>query len=1029
MGKYKRWNIITGWVVFAIAAVTFLLTIEPTGSLWDCGEFISSAYKLQVGHPPGAPFFMIMARFFSLFAAGNTAKVAIMINAMSGLASAFTVLFLFWSISHLANKIIIRDGNYTAGRIVAILGSAAVGSLAYCFSDSFWFSAVEAEVYATSSLFTAVVFWAMLKWENVADEKYANRWLVLIAYLMGLSIGVHLLNLLAIPALVLIYYFRKYTPSSRGFLTALLVGIIILGAMMYGVISGVIKVASWFELLFVNGFGLPYNSGVLFYAILLISLIVLGIRYTIRKRKVVLNTIILCFTVALIGYSSYSMLVIRALADPPMDENSPDNVFALLSYLNREQYGDRPLLKGQYYSAPIVDVKEGENVYSQINGRYEVTYQRPEYVYAPELTGFLPRMWSNDPSHIKIYQEWGKVKGTPVKLVGQDGKVQTLIRPTFGENLRFFFKYQLGYMYFRYFMWNFSGRQNDSQGDGGIVNGNWLTGINFIDSQMLGDQNTLPEHMKKDPSRNTYFMLPLLLGILGLLYQLQREKDEPSSLFSRRRKDFLVVFTLFFMTGIAIVIYLNQTPLQPRERDYSYVGSFYAFAIWIGLGVAAIWETLGAIKNSTLKAGISTAICLLAVPGVMAKENWRDHDRSDRYTTRDLAADYLYSCDKNAILFTNGDNDTFPLWYDQEVEGIRTDIRVCNLMLLNMDWYIDQMKRKEYTSDALPISMTRDKYISGRRSNITMLDIIKEPINLKAAVNHVISDDPRTKTIPNYPDKIDYIPGKKFLIPADTGIVLSNGTVRRKDAALIEPYLLWTINHNNIGKSDFAVMDMLANNQWKRPIYFAAVGIDGSFGLDAYTQLEGFAWRLVPIKTAGRNFLNYGRIDTDILYDNLMNKFKWGRMNAPDVYLDYFTVRTIAIVRMRSQFNRLAEALTAEGKKDSAMKVLDRITELTPNSKVPYDYYTTGTIEGYYKLEARDKANRIADEFSSMLIEDLHYFLSLKPDLVRSADYEIQQDLQNLQQLMIVVHKYNEKDRSLKLEKAFSDLYQKYQVM
>jgi len=1026
MKKFRFWNNLIGWIVFGIAALTYLLTLEPTASLWDCGEFISSAYKLQVGHPPGAPLFMLMARFFSLFAGGDVTRVAVMINALSGLASAFTILFLFWTISYLARKIIAPDGLFTTGRLIAIFGSAAVGSLAYTFSDSFWFSAVEAEVYATSSLFTAVVFWAMLKWENVADEKHANRWLIFIAYLMGLSIGVHLLNLLTIPALVLIYYFRKYQPTTKGFIYALLIGMVILGAMMYGVISGVIKVASWFELAFVNGFGLPFNSGVIFYAALLVSLIIIGIRYTIHHRKVLLNTIILCFTVALIGYSSYATIVIRALADPPMDENSPDNVFALLSYLNREQYGDRPLFKGQYYSAPIIDVAEGDNEYAQLNGKYVVIYKKPKYVFAPELTGFFPRMWSNDPSHIRVYQDWGKVKGKPVRITGRDGKTQTYIRPTFAENLRFFIGYQLGYMYFRYFMWNFSGRQNDNQGDGGITNGNWITGIDAIDSMMLGDQASLPEYRKNIPSRNTYYMLPLLLGIIGLLYQLQREKDEKASAFSRRRKDFWVVFTLFFMTGIAIVIYLNQTPLQPRERDYSYVGSFYAFSIWIGLGVAAIWEVLGR-KRETLKAILVTALCLLLVPGIMAKENWDDHDRSGRYTTRDLAANYLKTCAPGAILFTNGDNDTFPLWYCQEVEGIRTDVRVCNLMLLNMDWYIDQMKRKAYESDPLPLSMTRDKYVSGRRNQIYLLDRIKEPITVEDAVKFVLSDDPRTKTIPNYPELVDHIPGKNFRIPVDTSVVLANGTVKRKDASLIEPFVPWNISRNSISKSEFAVMDLFATNKWHRPVYFASVGTEGSFGLNDYTQLEGFAWRFVPIKTPDRNFFTYGRIDTDILYDNLMNKFHWGRMNAPDVYLDFFTVRTIAIVRMRSQFNRLAEALLQEGKKDSALNVLDRIMELTPNSKVPYDYFTPGTIEGYYKAGATARANQILDEFAEILDKDLSYFFGLKKKFTERASIEIQECLQNLQQLMILARTYNQNEKASKLEQNFTFYYQQFQ--
>ncbi|MFN8207435.1 MAG: DUF2723 domain-containing protein [Bacteroidales bacterium] len=1017
MERFKFWNNLTGWVIFLISAATYLLTMEPTASLWDCGEFISSAFKLQVGHPPGAPLFMIAARFFTLFAGGDVSKVALMVNIMSALASAFTVLFLFWTISHLVRKLVSQDGSMDTGKLIAILGSAVAGSLAYNFSDSAWFSAVEGEVYASSSLFTAVVFWAILKWENVADEKYANRWLVFIGYLMGLSIGVHLLNLLTIPALVMVYYFKKFTVSKRGFIMALLVSVIILASVMYGVIPGIIEVASWFELAFTNGFGLPFNIGVLFFALLLLAFIVGGLRFAEKRRMVVVHTAILCLTVMVIGYSSYAMIVIRAFADPPMDENSPDNVFALKSYLARDQYGDRPLFFGQYYNAPIVGMEEGKTIYAQVDGKYKEIAKRPEYIYAPELTGFFPRMWSPDPSHKKIYQEWGGKGGSQVTYTDRYGKPQRAEKPSFAQNMKFFFKYQVGYMYFRYFMWNFSGKQNDIQGDGGIVNGNWITGINFIDSIMLGPQDELPAHYKNHEGRNKYYLLPLLLGIIGLMFQLQKDK-----------KDFFVVFLLFFMTGLAIVIYLNQTPQQPRERDYSYAGSFYAFAIWIGLGVYGLFDMVKSGRGATVKAAAISLACLILVPGIMASENWDDHDRSGRYTTRDLAANYLNSCPPNAILFTNGDNDTFPLWYAQEVEGIRTDVRVCNLMLLNMDWYVDMMKRKAYESDPLPIKFNRKQYLYGSLDQVYLLDSYKDPIPLKEAMSFLASDDPRTKTLPNVPERIEFLPGRTFLIPVDSAAVIANGTVDPKDASGIVPGILWRINKETIGKSEVMVLDMMAQGNWKRPICYAALGVEGNQGLEAYTQLNGFAWQLVPIQTEGRNYFNYGRINTGLLYDNLMNKFNWGRMNEPDVHLDYHVLRTISVMRVRNTFNRLAEELTLEGKNDSALKVLDRCMELTPVNKVPYDLYTLGTIRGYYAVNATDKANAIVTEFSKTCMENLDYFLNLNPRLANAADIEIQESLQYLQNMIMTASSFKQDSLVEPLKKYFEDAMGKYQL-
>jgi len=1017
MKKYKLLNNTIGWITFIIASVVYLLTIEPTTSFWDCGEFIATSYKLEVGHPPGAPLYMIMARFFSLFAGRDVTKVAIMINAMSALASSFTILFLFWTITHLAKKILIKNNDFTTGKVFAILGSGLVGALAYTFSDTFWFSAVEGEVYATSSLFTAVVFWAILKWENVANEKYANRWIILIAYLMGLSMGVHLLNLLAIPAIVFVYYFKKYEVSKKGIISAVILSIVILGVMMYGIVPGVAKVASWFELLIVNGFHLPYNTGIIIYALLLIFAVAWGLNYTIKNKKVVVNTIILTFMVIVIGYSSYSMIVIRSLADPPMDENNPETVFALMSYLSREQYGDHPLSHGQYYNAPLINRKDGKPTYTRKEGRYKVTNYTDKYVYDPRFTTIFPRMYSPKANHIQSYKVWGKIKGTPVRITNNNGEQEIVIKPTFGENLKFFFRYQLGHMYFRYFMWNFAGRQNDIQSHGSILKGNWLSGIKFIDEARLGPQDKLPMSIKSNKAMNKYYMLPLLLGLIGLLFH-----------FQKKPKDFWVVLLLFVLTGIAVVVYLNQHPNQPRERDYAYAGSFYAFAIWIGLGVLAIYDLLKRKIPAAFGAILATVICLVFVPGIMAKENWNDHDRSGRYTARDFAFNYLNSCAPNAILFTNGDNDTFPLWYAQEVEGIRTDVRVVNLMLLNTDWYIDQMKRKAYESESVPFSLTKAQYIQGTRDVIMVREWFKNQIELKQIIEFVADDNPKTKTPSPFKrgDLINVIPSKNLRIPVDSAKIIANGTVRPELADKILPYIDITLNKNYLNKSELMVIDLLATNNWDRPVYYVSGGHEGTLRLEDYFQLEGFAYRLVPIKTSGGGYIDFGRVEPEIMYDNIMNKFKWGRIDKPDVFIDYNNIRTISVIKLRSNFTRLANELLLIGKRDSAVNVLDKCMELFPHEKIPYDIFILGLVEIYYKAGEFDKANEIANKFAEISKDDLEYYLSLKGKFVSSVDYEKKLSLHIFQELVRITKEFDQKELGSELEKAFNNLYLKY---
>ncbi|MBN1413640.1 MAG: DUF2723 domain-containing protein [Bacteroidales bacterium] len=1012
----------SGWVVFIIAAIVYLITMEPTASFWDCGEFISSAYKLEVGHPPGAPFFMIMARFFTLFAGNNLEKVAVMVNAMSALASAATILFLFWTITHLARKMVIRNNEYPVASIIAIMGAGAAGSLAYTFSDTFWFSAVEGEVYATSSLFTALVFWAILKWENVADQPYSNRWLVFIAYLMGLSIGVHLLNLLVIPAIVLVYYFRKYEVTRAGVIKALLVAAIILGSVIFVLIPGLVKVASAFELIFVNTFGLPYASGTLFYAVLLIGIITWGIYYTHMHKKKVLNTAILFIAVIVIGYSSYAMLVIRSNANPPMDQNDPEDLFSLLYYLNREQYGDRPLVHGQYFNAPVLSSKEGKAFRIPKDGKYVKTSSRLKYVYDDRFTTLFPRMWSNEEEHVRSYIEWAKLNERSLyeAMIDQQSNVvrdrqgnivydhnKPRKAPTFGQNLKFFFRYQLGHMYFRYFMWNFSGRQNDIQCHSKyeITKGNWITGIKFIDELRLGNQDELPDIMLNNKARNRYFMLPLLLGIAGILVH-----------YYLNRKDFWIVMVLFIMTGIAIVVYLNQYPNQPRERDYAYAGSFYAFAIWIGLGVLALYDGIQKILPASLSAFLASIIALVAGPVIMAAENWDDHNRSGRYMARDFAYNYLNSCAQHAIVFTNGDNDTFPLWYAQEVEEIRTDVRVVNLSYLGADWYIEQMQRRAYESAPLPISMTKDKYISGNRDITYVVDRFSDYINLKDLIDWVASDDPRTKTLPSVNEKIDYIPARRFKIPVDSSLVLANGTVRPEMADKIVKEMKWELSPSKryLVKNHLIVLDIIATNKWERPVYYAiTVSDDNYLNLEKYFQIHGLAFRIVPIESEGSRY-GRGGIDTKIMFDNFVHKFKWGGIDDPGVYVDE-NVNGM-LTNFRNNFGRLAQELIRENKKDSAKIVLDKCMQILPDTILPFNIFNLSIMEGYMKLGDSTQANAICDKIKENTYDDLEYYASLGKSYDNYLNYEKQVAFYVLDELRRYSYMYNQPELLAEVE-------------
>lgn len=1056
---FKKLNILTGWTVFLVAAWTYLSTIEPTASFWDCGEFIATAYKLEVGHPPGAPLFMILARVASAFV--STEHVPVAVNVLSALASAFTILFLFWSITHMAVALATRRGTVelSAGKVLAVLGSGLVGALAYTWSDSFWFSAVEGEVYGMSSFFTAIVFWAILKWESEADKPHASRWLILIAYLMGLSIGVHLLNLLCIPAIAFVYYFKKYEVNRKGILWTFVISALILGAIQAVIIPGLVKMAGKFELLFVNDLGLPFNTGNLVYAALLIGLVVWGLVWTQRRGKALWNTVILGVSVILVGYSTFAMIVVRSNANPPIDENNPENVFNLLSYLNREQYGDRPLLIGQFWDSPLSNERaDGNPVYTAtwkvmkgsrtqkvfydgwsadhymaenpgltLENEYVVTDARKgtEPVYDPATTMMFPRMYSSQANHVEAYKQWSGFTGRAVRTVDREGKPLVVQVPTQMENLRFFANYQVNWMYWRYFLWNFAGRQNDIQGDGNITDGNWYTGINAIDAQRLGDQTNLPPSMTGNKGMNKLFLLPLVLGLIGLVYQLSRDV-----------RNWSVVMLLFFFTGMAIVIYLNQYPFQPRERDYAYVGSFYAFAFWIGLGVYGLFDAasgitrkellyavggtlgIGALKylvelatggdhtvsyslfaiglfagaglgalhllggmRNERAAAMAATLLGLAVPVVMVRAEWDDHDRSRRFPARDLAADYLNSCAPNAILFTNGDNDTFPLWYAQEVEGIRTDVRVVNLSLLNTDWYIDQMRRKAYESAPVPMAMDPGKYRQGTRDVVALIpdERVKGWLDLKRAMEFA-TNDRNLQQIFQLGKKDAYIPTKNFRIPADSAFVFGpKGMLSAKDTANFTGDLRWTINRQYVLKNHFAMLDMLANNNWERPIYFAVTtGPDSYLNLQDWFRLEGLTYRLVPVSRKTPNPNTFGSVATDIMLDNVMNKFKWGGMDdVRGVYLDENVLRMTTNLRL--QIATLAGELAKEGRKTEAKQVLDLAQAKMPEKNVPYDRIMLPVIEAYYQAGDTASANRLNERLFTIMDENMAWYLSLSP--------------------------------------------------
>ncbi len=1092
MKQYKTVNNLVGWITFLIAATVYCMTIEPTASFWDCPEFITTGYKLEVGHPPGAPFFMLMANLFSQFAS-DAGTVAKMVNYMSALMSGACILFLFWSITHLVRKLVITDeNNITKGQLITVMGSGLVGALAYTFSDTFWFSAVEGEVYAFSSLFTAVVFWLILKWEDMADQPHSDRWLILIAYLTGLSIGVHLLNLLCLPAIVLVYYYKKVPNANvKGSLMALVASMVLVAAVLYGIVPGIVKVGGWFELFFVNTLGMSFNSGVIVYIIVLAATLIWGIyesftekspnrmclsfvltvallgipfyghgtssvligiivllalfiyltpktqekikqKYRISART--LNTSLLCTMMIVIGYSSYALIVIRSVANTPMDQNSPEDIFTLGEYLGREQYGTRPLFYGPAFSSKVaLDVKDGyceprvassdtkyirkEKANPNEKDKYIEIPGRVEYEYAQNM--FFPRMYSSQ--HAGLYKEWMDIKGYDVPY-DQCGDMVMVNMPNQWENIKFFFSYQLNWMYWRYFMWNFAGRQNDLQGSGEIEHGNWITGISFIDNWLVGNQNQLPQELKANKGHNVFYCLPLLLGIIGLFWQAYRGQ--------KGIQQFWVVFFLFFMTGIAIVLYLNQTPAQPRERDYAYAGSFYAFAIWIGMGVAGLVKLLqryGKIKE--LPAALIASIACLCVPIQMASQTWDDHDRSNRYLCRDFGQNYLMTLQEkgNPVIFTNGDNDTFPLWYNQETEGVRTDTRTCNLSYLQTDWYIDQMKRPAYNSPSLPITWDRMEYVEGTNEYVSIRPDYKKSIDALYAEAKQKALDGNKETLINLQKEFGedpyelknilkyWVRGKREdlkVIPTDSIVMKVDKEAVRRSGMLIPgdsipDYMTISLKGKRaLYKSELMMLEMLAESNWERPLYMAiTVGTENHLNMDNHFIQEGLAYRFTPFDTNKTGV----KVDSEKMYDNLMHKFKFGGIDRPGIYIDENAMRMC--YSHRRIFSLLVSQLIQEGKKDKALNALTYVQKMIPNQNVPYDWQN-GSVqmaEAYYQLGKEAQGDEILKVLADKAVEYMTWYLSLDDSRFSISTHEFEYHWALLNEEVKLMKKYNSK--------------------
>lgn len=1040
--------------------VTYCSTMEPSASFWDCGEYISSAYKLEVAHPPGAPFFLIVGRVFTLFGGGDPSKAAIMINLLSAVSSSFTILFLFWTITRLGLRSFRKNiSELETGNKIAVLGAGVIGALAFTFSDTFWFNAVEGEVYALSSFFTALVFWCILKWdeEDTIDPTSALRWLALISFLIGLSIGVHLLNLLVIPAICFVIYFKKYPFTWKGFFITGISSVLILGSVQNLIIPKIVKFLGDYEVFFTNQFHLAYNTGTIFFFLLLILSLTFYILYTIKKKElyyriafivtailslfavlsslstsgmitrtfvlsgilfvihefktktITLNAVFLSFALFLIGYSTFFILVIRSQANPPIDENNVENATNLVSYLQRDVFGEAPILYGPYYNAPTLPQSEfgsADPVFAKdkTKNNYKIINSRKNSIpkYDPEFCSVFPRMYSSQPQYLETYKDIGNVtENHKIKVKVNDKGDSTKIEiPTMKANLKYFFSYQFNFMYWRYFMWNFVGRQNDLAGSiHNTMNGNWESGIKSLDDLKSNNDTSQTIYRNKNNfASNHFFALPFLLGLLGIWFH-----------FKCNKFDAWAVMCFFIMTGFAIIIYLNSTPGAGRESDYAYVGSFYAFAIWIGLGVLFIYDLLNR-RSANVFAAISATTISLFVPAIMAQQGWNDHDRSQRTLARDVAVNYLQSCAPNAILFTSGDNVTFPLWYAQEVEGIRTDVRVCDLSLLMTDWYIQQMRRAAYLSKPVPFTIPEEKleaaklevaFYTGKQGN--------KLTGIKEALNFITSND-TTKKIKFNDSFMDVVPSKNFYLSVDSFKVMRNNAISVKDTNRLAKRIVWDIGEKSyVLKSELMVLDLIAHNDWKRPIYFAVTtGPEAYVGLDKYLQLEGLVYRFVPIKQTQTEESQGGRVNTEKMYDNVMNKFLWGGMDKKGVSLDENCINEANNLRM--QMSMLANALINEGKNKKAKAVLDKCLSVMPEENVPYDSGIFNICEAYYKLNETKTANQLARKLFDISEGDLKIYIDQNKTHPKVYDKEINEAKEMLKRLIDLTKKFKQVD-------------------
>ena len=1012
---FKRLNNITGWLAGIIATVVYFLTLEPTVSWWDCGEYISTAYKLQVGHPPGAPLFQMLGRFFSLFAGGDVTKVAMMVNVMSAICSGLTIVFLFWTITMLARKVWMKEGEDSPWvNKIGVLLAGFVGAVAYTFTESFWFNAVEGEVYAMSSFFTAVTFWAILKWEQVADDPSSNRWIVFIAFLIGLSIGVHLLNLLCIPAFVYVVYFKKWKKTSFwGFVVAGLISVALLWLINMFLVPQIVNLAGKFELFFVNTLHAPFNLGTIVYFALVIGLIVWGLWYSTKKKHPIANTAILSLMFILIGYSSFFMLAIRANTNTPINENEPKDALSMLSYLNREQYGSWPLLYGGYYNSVVSGLEDGNPIYvkDKEKGRYVMTddnkQSKPDY--QPKV--LFPRMWSTQKgSHSTFYDNYrkdknGRIPNNNVRVRNYRGETVVVNKPTFAQNLKFFIGYQCNWMYWRYFMWNFVGRQNDIESQGELNHGNWISGISAIDNARLGNQDNIPPSLQ-NPGRTTYYFLPLILGLIGFFWLLRKDL-----------KQSWIIFLLFFLTGLAIIIYLNQTPQQPRERDYSYAGSFYAFAIWIGFGVIAIIDWISRLtkKNSMITTVLVGLACFLAVPCVLAANGWEEHNRAGKTSAHDWARNYLAQLPPNAIIFTRGDNDTFPMWYIQEVEGFRTDVRVCCYMLSSGYWYVHQMGRKVYESERMPLTLSPKDYDNGVNEQVAV-DEAKpfqgKRVELKQAIDYFNSP----KSTKSYMGTVYHtFPCRSLKLTVDKEACIKNGIVPENMQDRIVDVIEWDIQENWLYKNAIMLLDFMATNNWERPVYFTSFSdMSKVLGIDKYLHMEGLSYRFIPVEADEKDYYKgVGGVYREGSYDLLVNKanegiVNWGNLNKDGVVPDRESVRNAAYAQQA--YSRLAKSLVEHDQYDSAIIVMDKYQEFFPNEKFPADIRTYTFPEMYYisgdSLKGDDYLMKLVNNYC----EKISYYGSMKPKFRNYYEEELGEAMSIIKHLGNVAKKYGREE-------------------